>query len=130
LIGSVIHLLIESSFTTEEKRERVQRIQQRSAVTATPKDVDEDEPSDDITGSTESAVSGNELNHHENTLVALGRTDCIMQANRMLREILSMASLISELQENEQDYQTVFGFFCCFCNELESLNQAIHGLTI
>ena len=57
LIDGVIHLLVESSFTKEEKRARDgQRIQQHSASTVAAKGDDDYEPSDDGTTSCQSVL--------------------------------------------------------------------------
>lgn len=108
LIDKIIDLLIEASFTKLEKKERDQRIQQRSAAKVAPKEEIE-EP---------------ELN---STIPYLGRTNCINKAHSLIRDVFSNKKLFNEMRGKE-DFQSVSTLLKTFSIELDSLRLAQKGL--
>lgn len=116
-------MLVEVSFTEEEKEERDQRIQQRSAASNAPKN-DGDGLSAAIT--ILRAVSDYKLTRRENkVLVVVGRTKCLITAQELLQEIFTTTNLQNERPDDE-DSRAIFYLLNCFVNDFISFVSALN----
>jgi len=121
-IDKVINFLVEASFTQEEKEERDQRIQQRSAATIAHKD-DDDGLSAAVT--ILRAVSDYELTRREKVLVVVGRAKCIIIAQELLQEIFTTTDLQNETPDEESS-QAILDLLVSFINDFKSLDSALN----
>lgn len=117
-IEKVVNLLVEVSFTEEEKEERDRRIQQRSAAAIAPKNDDDGLPA---SVTILRAVSDNVLTRRENrALVVVGRLKCLIMAVELLQEIFT-----TTIPDDENLREIVYPLNC-LVNDLKSIDSILN----
>ena len=117
LIDGAINLLVEVSFTKEEKTERGERIQQRSATASSVLGYD----------LLTDGVDADMKQKQQEAFLMVGRSNCVQSAKLIIQELFKVSDLCSKLR-GQEDFRPVLSLIISFSNDFASLYPALRAL--
>jgi len=68
------------------------------------------------------------MTRREKILVAIGKTGCLVTAQKLYQELFTTTGLENELSNEEDDLQPIVDFLQSFSNDFETLGPALKAV--
>ncbi len=126
LIDGAINLLVEVSFTKEEKTERGERIQQRSATASSVLGWDH-QISIAFANLLTDGVDADLKQKQQESFLMVCRSNCVQSAKLVIQELFKVSDLCSKLR-GQEDFRPVLSLILSFSSDFASLYPALRAL--